>query len=137
MYSFYHTVVTKRLMACILISNSIMFQLQNQKNLSEIVELLVQYIPFVTITVLNAVLPIIFQKLVQFEDYRYEFGFKLTLARYACWFHFMMSFWLTYGKFMQFLCVYRVFWFIIRIYSVLAWIRYSTTNAQPYSKLIY
>lgn len=60
-----------------------MFQLQNQKNLSEIVELLVQYIPFVTITVLNAVLPIIFQKLVQFEDYRYEFGFKLTLARYA------------------------------------------------------
>ena len=52
------------------------------KNLSEIVELLVQYIPFVTITVLNAVLPIIFQKLVQFEDYRYEFGFKLTLARY-------------------------------------------------------
>lgn len=84
MCSFYHTVVTKRLMACILISNSIMFQLQNQKNLSEIVELLVQYIPFVTITVLNAVLPIIFQKLVQFEDYRYEFGFKLTLARYAC-----------------------------------------------------
>lgn len=58
-----------------------MIELQNQKNLSEIVELLVQYIPFVTITVLNAVLPIIFQKLVQFEDYRYEFGFKLTLAR--------------------------------------------------------
>lgn len=84
MYSFYRTVVTKWLIACILISNSIMFQLQNQKNLSEIVELLVQYIPFVTITVLNAVLPIIFQKLVQFEDYRYEFGFKLTLARYAC-----------------------------------------------------
>ncbi|XP_078317211.1 transmembrane channel-like protein 7 isoform X3 [Crassostrea virginica] len=58
-----------------------MIELQKMKNLSEIVELLVQYIPFVTITVLNAVLPIIFQKLVQFEDYRYEFGFKLTLAR--------------------------------------------------------
>lgn len=73
-----------------------MLQLQNQKNLSEIVELLVQYIPFVTITVLNAVLPIMFQKLVQFEDYRYEFGFKLTLARYACWFVMMCPI-LTYG----------------------------------------
>lgn len=53
-----------------------------QKNeYEEIVILIIQYVPYITITILNLAMPIIFQKLVQFEMYRYETELKFTLAR--------------------------------------------------------
>ncbi|KAK3091066.1 hypothetical protein FSP39_016869 [Pinctada imbricata] len=52
-----------------------------QQELEAIIEFLVQYVPFLTITILNLVLPIVFQKIVKFEDYTYSTEIKITLAR--------------------------------------------------------
>jgi type IV secretory pathway TrbL component len=43
--------------------------------------LLVQYLPSITITVLNAILPIIFEKIVKGEGYTQAFVIKITLIR--------------------------------------------------------
>ncbi|XP_063445690.1 transmembrane channel-like protein 7 isoform X2 [Mytilus trossulus] len=57
-----------------------MIELQ-KKEFEEIVILIIQYVPYLTITILNLAVPILFQKLVQFEMYKYETELKLTLAR--------------------------------------------------------
>ncbi|CAC5409214.1 TMC [Mytilus coruscus] len=57
-----------------------MIELQ-KKEYEDIVILIIQYVPYLTITILNLGVPIIFQKLVQFEMYKYETELKLTLAR--------------------------------------------------------
>lgn len=57
-----------------------MIKLQ-ENDYEEILILIIQYVPYLTITILNLVIPIIFQKLVQFEKYKYETELKLTLAR--------------------------------------------------------
>lgn len=60
----------------------ILLQLQEQE-LNEIVALIVQYLPYLTITVLNFAVPIVFEKLVQLEDYSPTFALRLTLARWV------------------------------------------------------
>ncbi|WAQ97237.1 TMC7-like protein [Mya arenaria] len=57
-----------------------LLQLQ-ERDLSEIVALIVQYLPYLTITVLNFSIPIVFQKLVVLEDYSPNLALKLTLFR--------------------------------------------------------
>ncbi|KAH3871075.1 hypothetical protein DPMN_034269, partial [Dreissena polymorpha] len=52
-----------------------------ERDLSEIVLLIVQYLPYLTITVLNFAIPIAFQKLVFLEDYSPNFALRLTLFR--------------------------------------------------------
>ncbi|XP_021359860.1 transmembrane channel-like protein 7 isoform X2 [Mizuhopecten yessoensis] len=52
-----------------------------KKDLSDILALFVQYVPYITITALNLILPIVFQKLVQFERYFHENEIKITLTR--------------------------------------------------------
>ena len=46
-------------------------------------KLVVQFLPSITITVLNGALPIIFLKVVQGEQYTMEFVIKITLIRYS------------------------------------------------------
>lgn len=67
-------------LAAIAIAAQKMIELQKNEY-DEIVILIIQYVPYLTITILNLVIPIIFQKLVQFEMYRYESEIKWTLAR--------------------------------------------------------
>lgn len=57
-----------------------MIDLENQQ-LEEFVTLIVQYVPYITITALNLILPLIFQKLVTFEKYKHSTEIALTLAR--------------------------------------------------------
>ena len=46
-------------------------------------KLVVQFLPSITITVLNGALPIIFLKVVQGEQYTMDFVIKITLIRYS------------------------------------------------------
>lgn len=46
-----------------------------------IVQTLIQFMPSVTITLLNIIVPIIFKKLVEFEDYMPAFQMQITLLR--------------------------------------------------------
>ncbi|KAL3876100.1 hypothetical protein ACJMK2_033978 [Sinanodonta woodiana] len=55
-------------------------ELQKEK-LSEIVALIVQYIPTITITILNFIIPILFQKIVVLEKYSSRAEINITLAR--------------------------------------------------------
>ena len=55
-------------------------QLQKE-TLNEIVALIVQYLPYLTITVLNFLIPIVFQKIVILEDYPHSVALTITLAR--------------------------------------------------------
>ena len=55
-------------------------QLQEQ-DLNEIVALIVQYLPYLTITVLNFAIPIVFQKIVHYEDYAPDLALRITLFR--------------------------------------------------------
>ncbi|KAL5018333.1 hypothetical protein ScPMuIL_004055 [Solemya velum] len=52
-----------------------------KENLNEIVALIVQYLPYITISILNALVPIMFQKIVPYEKYSYGFALKITIAR--------------------------------------------------------
>ena len=59
------------------------FQLQREfGDVHAIVQTLIQFMPSVTITVLNIIVPIIFVKLVQFEDYMPAFQMQITLLRW-------------------------------------------------------
>lgn len=60
-----------------------LLELQKQE-LNEIVALIVQYLPYLTITVLNFLIPIVFQKIVVLEDYPHNVALTLTLARSIC-----------------------------------------------------
>ncbi|XP_063445695.1 transmembrane channel-like protein 7 isoform X2 [Mytilus trossulus] len=59
--------------------------LELQKNDSSkgnvIVEALIQYMPSITITLLNVIVPLIFNKLVTYEDYTPVFEIRITLLR--------------------------------------------------------
>ncbi|ESO89006.1 hypothetical protein LOTGIDRAFT_53152, partial [Lottia gigantea] len=52
-----------------------------RSNTNNVILLLVQYLPSITITVLNALLPIIFKIVVKFEKYTQDFVVKITLIR--------------------------------------------------------
>ena len=62
---------------------SYLLQLQQDKELNEIVLLILQYIPSLTITVLNGIVPVIFSKVIHAEDYMPAFALRLTLTRYV------------------------------------------------------
>ena len=55
-------------------------QLQDE-DLNEVVALIVQYLPYLTITVLNFSIPIIFARVVVLEDYSHNVALRITLAR--------------------------------------------------------
>ncbi|XP_077979713.1 transmembrane channel-like protein 7 [Glandiceps talaboti] len=60
------------------------FALQNKNNpvtSSDILLFLISYLPSITISALNIVVPLIFTALIRFEDYNPEFEVKFTLAR--------------------------------------------------------
>lgn len=57
-----------------------LLELQEQ-NLVSIVALIVQYLPYLTITVLNFAIPIVFQKIVVLEDYSQNNALRITLVR--------------------------------------------------------
>lgn len=57
-----------------------LLELQKQ-HLNEIVALIVQYLPYLTITVMNFIIPIIFQKIVVLEDYLQNNALRITLGR--------------------------------------------------------
>ncbi|XP_060064146.1 transmembrane channel-like protein 7 isoform X2 [Ylistrum balloti] len=68
--------------ACYLIAFTTEKMLDLLKNdLSDILALFVQYVPYITITALNLLLPLVFQKLAQFERYFHENEIKITLTR--------------------------------------------------------
>ncbi|XP_033748411.1 transmembrane channel-like protein 7 isoform X2 [Pecten maximus] len=68
--------------ACYLIIFTTEKMLDLLKNdLSDILALFVQYVPYITITALNLMLPFVFQKLAQFERYFHENEIKITLTR--------------------------------------------------------
>ncbi|XP_069122851.1 transmembrane channel-like protein 7 isoform X2 [Argopecten irradians] len=68
--------------ACYLIIFTTEKMLDLLKNdLSDILSLIVQYVPYITITALNLILPFVFQKLAQFERYFHENEIKITLTR--------------------------------------------------------
>ncbi|KAL4239706.1 ion transport [Mactra antiquata] len=52
-----------------------------EQNLNEIVALIVQYLPYLTITVLNFIIPIFFQRIVVLEDYSHTNSLRITLGR--------------------------------------------------------
>ncbi|XP_041363437.1 transmembrane channel-like protein 7 isoform X2 [Gigantopelta aegis] len=52
-----------------------------KQNLSEIVDLIVEYLPSLTVTFLNFVIPLMFSKVVIAEQYSPSFELKLTLFR--------------------------------------------------------
>ncbi|KAK3089717.1 hypothetical protein FSP39_005846 [Pinctada imbricata] len=49
--------------------------------LSESARFFYQYVPFLTMSMLNLVVPKVFQRLVEFEEYTHEFEIKLNLVR--------------------------------------------------------
>ncbi|KAK3588968.1 hypothetical protein CHS0354_043139 [Potamilus streckersoni] len=62
--------------------NEKLIALQNEaKKVTEILVLLVQYLPSVTITLLSTIVPIIFTKLILAEEYTPQFQIRLTLFR--------------------------------------------------------
>lgn len=59
-----------------------LFQLQREfGDVHPIVQTLIQFMPSVTITLLNIIVPIMFKKLVEFEDYMPAFQMQITLLR--------------------------------------------------------
>ncbi|KAL3876101.1 hypothetical protein ACJMK2_033979 [Sinanodonta woodiana] len=62
--------------------NEMLITLQNEaRKVTEILELLVQYLPSVTITLLSTIVPIIFTRLILAEEYTPLFQIRLTLFR--------------------------------------------------------
>lgn len=62
---------------------SCLFQLtNNNKDLNDTVLLIVQFLPSLTITMLNVIVPAIFDKVVLVEDYMPAFAIRITLIRY-------------------------------------------------------
>lgn len=60
----------------------LLFQLQREfGDVHPIVQTLIQFMPSVTITLLNIIVPIMFKKLVEFEDYMPAFQMQITLLR--------------------------------------------------------
>lgn len=45
--------------------------------------LIIQFLPSIAITGMNVIVPLIFEALVQKEDYSAEFEIKITIARYS------------------------------------------------------
>ncbi|XP_071132214.1 transmembrane channel-like protein 7 isoform X2 [Mytilus edulis] len=64
-------------------TNEKMLELQknDSSKVNVIVEALIQYMPSITITLLNVVVPLIFNKLVTYEDYTPVFEIRITLLR--------------------------------------------------------
>lgn len=60
-----------------------LLELQKEE-LNEIVALIVQYLPYLTITILNFLIPLVFSRLVILEDYPHNVALILTLARSIC-----------------------------------------------------
>ncbi|XP_060592581.1 transmembrane channel-like protein 7 [Ruditapes philippinarum] len=52
-----------------------------EQELNEVLALIVQYLPYLTITVLNFLIPIVFQKIVTLEDYSQNNALRITLGR--------------------------------------------------------
>lgn len=48
---------------------------------NRVLTLLVEFLPSITLTVLNVLIPPIFQKVVIFEDYTPETEIRITIAR--------------------------------------------------------
>ncbi|XP_052071142.1 transmembrane channel-like protein 7 [Mytilus californianus] len=67
----------------IFFTNEKMLELQdsNFSELHVIVQALIQYMPSITITLLNVIVPVIFNKLVIFEDYTPVFEIRINLLR--------------------------------------------------------
>lgn len=55
--------------------------LQGADNENSLVNLVVQYLPSMVITLANFIAPLIFSFLIRFEDYTPAFEIKLTLLR--------------------------------------------------------
>ena len=66
--------------------NFIFFQLVTSadfQNYHVLVQLMIEYMTSVTITLLNAILPFIFKLVVELEDYPGGLKVNITLARYG------------------------------------------------------
>lgn len=55
--------------------------LQDSDNANSLVNLLVQYLPSIVITLANFIAPLIFSILIRFEDYMPAFEIRMTLLR--------------------------------------------------------
>ena len=70
------------------LSVGFMFKLQLTKGADfqtyhKLIQLLIEYMTSLTITALNAIIPIIFKKVVQWEDFTPAFQVNYTLFRYV------------------------------------------------------